>query len=86
MAKSPKLSDTQADILTAALDGGAIDGDRVPWSVPFGLPATWSGPLAGLIRRGFLKERRPNMFDVTPEGEAALQAWQDDVPAMRVFS
>ena len=80
-----KISDTQADILTLAMEAPDIEGERVPWSVPIGLDPTWSAPLSGLIRRGLLKERRSNMYDVTPEGEAALKAWQDETPPMQTF-
>lgn len=84
MTKSAKISDIQADILTTAIDNGSYNGERIPWSVPFGLCPTWSHPLTGLIKRGLLKLRNRNMYDVTPEGEAALKAWQDDVPPMRI--
>lgn len=77
------ISDIQADILTTAMDTGEYKGERVPWSVMFICP-TWSTPLAGLIKRGYLKQRKTNMFDVTPEGEAALNAWTDYTPPMTV--
>ncbi len=83
--KTMKINDRQADILTTALDMGTYRGERIPWSVPIGMPSTWVGPLTGLIKRGYLKKRRSNMYDVTPEGEAALAAWQADVPAMSTF-
>lgn len=84
MNSATKISDVQADILTTALDNGEYKGERLPW-VALHVPATWGRAIAGLVKRGFLNERRSSMFDVTPEGEAALKAWQDDVPAMTVY-
>jgi predicted transcriptional regulator len=84
VTKSIKISDVQADILTTALDNGEYKGERVPWSVLHVMP-TWGSAIAGLVKRGFLKERKRNMFDVTPEGEVALQAWQNEAPPMKVY-
>lgn len=81
MAKKLAISDIQADILTTALDMGEFMGERIPWSVMFICP-TWSMPLAGLIKRGYLLQRKTNMFDVTPEGEAALTEWRNYTPPM----
>lgn len=84
MDRKNKITDIQADILTTAMDTGTYNGARIPWSVLW-VPHTWSQPLAGLVRRGFLKEFRNNMFDVTPDGESALEAWKNDVPPMATF-
>jgi len=73
MAKS--INQVQADILTSAMSMGDYRGERIPYSLPIPVPKTWGAPLVGLIKRGYLRERKPNMYDVTPEGEAALQAW-----------
>jgi hypothetical protein len=85
MAKVTRISEVQADILTTVAENGICnDGERIPWYA-FNIPPTWSMPLTGLIKRGLLKERKRAMYDLTPEGEAALKAWQDDVPPMTVY-
>lgn len=85
MAKAKMISDVQADILTTAMDTGTYNGERIPWSIPIGLCATWSQPLAGLIKRGYLDRYKRNMCRVTPEGEAALKAWEEYIPPMKTF-
>lgn len=81
MAKAKKISIIQAEILAAAVSN-VVDGERIPWGVPIGMDNTRVYPLAGLIRRGYLKQRRANMYDITPEGEAALTEWQAENPSM----
>ena len=84
MSNSIKISEIQADILTTAAENMG-DGQRLPLRILHICP-TWSAPLTGLIRRGFLLERRRNMYDLTPQGEAALVNWQNDVPELTVYS
>lgn len=83
MTKKPTITDIQADILTTAMENGEFNGERIPWHVLYVCP-TWTAPLVGLIKRGLLRKRRTNMYDVTPEGAAALAAWREYTPPMTV--
>jgi len=90
-----KLTETEAQVLTE-LDGAPDKTLREATLrscaphigiMPRRLPLVMSR----LMKLGFVEkseyrgETTPRRFNLTPTGEAALKAWQDDVPEMTVF-